>query len=50
VMSDAGSIDQEFLPDGSVNRGHLPAARDTLPITIAAGTMAQFEAACRAVR
>ena len=50
VMSDVGSIDQGFLPDGSVNRGHLPAARDTLPITIAAGTMAQFEAACRAVR
>jgi len=50
VMTDVGSIDQAFLPDGSVNRGHLPAARDSLPITISAGAMSGFEAACRAVR
>lgn len=50
VMTDGGSLSQAFLPDGSVNRGHLPAARDTVPITITAGTMSQFEAACRAVR
>ncbi len=50
VMTDVGSIYREFLPDGSVNRGQLPAARDTLPITMTAGTMSQFQAACRAVR
>ena len=50
VMTDVGSIYRAFLPDGSVNRGHLPAARDTLPVTITAGTMSQFEAACPVVR
>ncbi len=50
VMTDVGSISQAFLLDGSVNRGHLPAARDTLPITMIAGTMSRFEAACRAMR
>ena len=50
VMTDVGSISQAFLLDGSVNRGHLPAAHDTLPITMIAGTMSRFEAACRAMR
>jgi hypothetical protein len=46
VMTDVGSIYSEFLADGSVNRGRLPAARDTLPITINGGTMSGFNAAC----
>ena len=50
VMTDGGSVDQAFLPDGNVNRGRLPAARDSLPITINGGTMGAFKAACDALR
>jgi hypothetical protein len=46
VMTDVGSIYSAFLPDGSVNRGRLPAGRDTLPITINAGTLSGFDTAC----
>jgi len=45
-MTDGGSIYQEFLADGSLNRGKLPVARDTLPVTINGGTMSGFDAAC----
>jgi hypothetical protein len=50
VMTDIGSIHSAFLADGSVNRGRLPAAADTLPITINGGTMSGFDAACDAMR
>jgi hypothetical protein len=50
VMTDGGSIYREFLPDGSVNRGRLPAARDTIPVTINGGSMSAFDAACGAMR
>jgi hypothetical protein len=46
VMTDVGSISRAFLSDGSVNRGRLPAAHDTLPITINGGTISGFDAAC----
>jgi hypothetical protein len=50
VMTDVGSISREFLPDGSVNRGRPPAARDTIPVTINGGTVSAFDAACGASR
>jgi len=50
VMTDGGSIYREFLPDGSVNRGRLPAARDTIPVTINGGPMSAFDAACATVK
>ena len=50
VMTDVGSIHSAFLPDGSVNRGRLPAAADTLPITINGGSAPEFNAACEAMR
>jgi hypothetical protein len=50
VMTDVGSIHSAFLPDGNVNRGRLPAAADTLPITINGGSASQFNAACEAMR
>jgi hypothetical protein len=48
VMTDLGTTYQAFLPDGSVNRGHLPAAGDTLSITLTAGSASEFNAACNA--
>jgi hypothetical protein len=50
VMTDGGSVNREFLPDGSVNRGRLPAAVESLPVTINSGSMAGFDAACDAIR
>jgi hypothetical protein len=51
VMTDGGTTYTAFLPDGSVNRGHLlPAAGDTLPITLTAGTAREFNAACGGAR
>jgi hypothetical protein len=50
VMTDVGSIYRAFLPDGSVNRGSLPVARDTLPVTINGGTWSAFGAACDALK
>ena len=50
VMTDVGSTYRAFLPDGSVNRGRLPAAGDTLPITINGGTISGFDTACGGMR
>jgi hypothetical protein len=50
VMTDGGSISSAFLPDGSVNRGRLPAWHDTIPVTINGGTWSAFRATCDGLR
>jgi hypothetical protein len=48
VMDDKGSISVSFLPDGRVNLGSLPAARENIPITMVEGSWSDFENACAA--
>ncbi len=46
VLDDHGSFSRAFLKDGSINLGALPAARETVPITISPGSWSEFEQAC----
>jgi hypothetical protein len=53
VLDDKGSLNREFLPDGSLYNGDLhkqPGAHGALPLTLKEGSRADFDAACKARR
>jgi hypothetical protein len=53
VLDDQGTINREFLPDGTLYNGnlhHQPGAHNPMPITIQEGSHSDFDAACKAAK
>lgn len=46
VLDDRGSLAVAFMPDGSVNRGHLGTRSEPVTITLHEGSFSEFEGAC----
>jgi hypothetical protein len=53
VLDEHGSLNREFLPDGSLYNGDLhrqPGAHGPMPVTIKEGSLSDFDAACKAAK